>query len=176
MYNPLFITNTALGELITGLEVVVERSDHPDSISLDAAFTENGASFNIILDGAVWKKILIKKNFGYLYTYRDDDIVVVGRMPLRTQEFINVQVSPCCIRVKKEHEEPTVVLVSVESPLTAKVTDDILEIGVVVTAVGDEDESPGLLTINGIHPDTNGNFSIISKTSELSVECHHQIR
>lgn len=171
MYNPLFITNTALGGLIYGLELSIGSSEHPNSVILDVNFTENAAEFVIAVDGKKWKEILIKKPFGHLYTYRDSTIVLTGRMPLRSQVFEDVPVSPCCVKLSKPQEAVTDIHVNVKSPLTAKVVNDVLEIGVSASSDRQEVETTGLLTINGLQPDANGNFSIISKTLELSIQC-----
>jgi hypothetical protein len=174
MYNPIFTSNRELGNYIYGLELFVsESSEHtayPTNITADVTFSSEGVDVTLYVDG-VSKTFSQKCNFGDLYTIRSSDIVISGRMPYAPKEFTSVGILPTVVTFIPTVDGVSNIKVDVKSPLKASVAGNEILFDIVTIADADVvvDLEPELQTINGIHPDDNGNITIVSKSTEVVV-------
>lgn len=180
----LFIAHTELEKFIDYVDICINSEDfpaYPKAAKLSIAYSEDGIVGDISLDVGLeipeWRSITFSEKtvLGELYYIRSNGIVITGRSPFSSRRFENVQLSLRCLTYRQLAAAGSRVEVKVASPLTAEVLDGRLLLGVKPSHTPDSasESENRLLTINGIRPDDNGNFTITSKSPEILINVYN---
>lgn len=167
MYNRPFTPDTYnkypdLDRVI--LYLSINAIDITDVSDIGISFTDGGCVISLFMRETGRKNISINFVSEGLTLYRDDTIVCLVNSKHSRPSYTNLQVMPHAICVKA-------------TPLAATIEGSNLHVSAVPAAERDSssdstqaiDQGSGIMAINGIKPDDDGNIDIISKSSGIRI-------
>lgn len=165
-YRNIFLADTEFNTLITSFRLRGIKYDP----NLIATVELRDDTLSIVLGDYSYAAHLDPGRCEFIID--NSELFLVCRKPEKSDLIkVNAPINPTCIDFNYPVSGETHTVIKVDYPIVCKLLPDTLTIGINDTYnnVTPTTDTPGLRTINGLLPDTNGNIVIKSVSPHISV-------